>query len=96
MPPETICQHLFISGHVQGVGYRASLETAARNLQLAGWVRNRHDGRVEALVQGPAAAVQALVRWCHRGPPAARVDVVATVARPVDPALTALHCVATA
>lgn len=96
MQTETICQHLFISGHVQGVGYRASLETTARRLQLAGWVRNRHDGRVEAVVQGPAVAVQSLVQWCHRGPPAARVDAVTTTVRPVDPALTTLHCVATA
>jgi acylphosphatase len=96
MQAETICQHLFISGRVQGVGFRASLESTARGLQLAGWVRNCHDGRVEALVQGPPPAVDALVQWCHRGPPAARVDAVAAADRPVDPFLTALHCVASA
>jgi len=96
MPHETLCQHLFISGHVQGVGFRASLESAACSLQLAGWVRNRRDGRVEALVQGPETAVLALVQWCQRGPPAARVDAVTTSARPMDPELTALHCIATA
>ncbi|MCW5629567.1 MAG: acylphosphatase [Rhodoferax sp.] len=96
MDPETVCQHLFISGHVQGVYFRASLESTARTLQLAGWVRNRRDGRVEAMVQGPAAAVESLVQWCHQGPPAARVDAVQATARPVDPTLVALHCVATA
>ncbi|MCW5641701.1 MAG: acylphosphatase [Rhodoferax sp.] len=96
MHPETVCQHLFISGHVQGVYFRASLESTARTLQLAGWVRNRRDGRVEAMVQGPAAAVESLVQWCHQGPPAARVDTVQATAQPVDPTLVALHCVATA
>ncbi len=95
MHPETVCQHLFISGHVQGVFFRASLESTARTLHLDGWVRNRRDGRVEAVVQGPPAAVDALVQWCHQGPPAARVDAVTASARPVDPALVALHCVAT-
>jgi acylphosphatase len=96
VPTETIiCQHLFISGHVQGVGFRASLEATARGLQLAGWVRNRHDGRVEAVVQGPAHAVGSLVQWCHHGPTAARVDAVQVLPRSVDGALTALHCVAT-
>ena len=96
MDPETVCQHLFISGHVQGVYFRASLESTARTLQLAGWVRNRRDGRVEAMVQGPAAAVESLVQWCHQGPPAARADAVQATAQPVDPTLVALHCVATA
>ena len=96
MDPETVCQHLFISGHVQGVYFRASLESTARTLHLAGWVRNRRDGRVEAMVQGPAAAVESLVQWCHQGPPAARVDAVQATAQPVDPTLVALHCVATA
>lgn len=96
MPTETVCQHLFISGRVQGVGFRASLESVAIGLQLAGWVRNRRDGRVEALVQGPAPAVETLVRWCHRGPPAARVDAVQVSTHSIDGNLSALHCVATA
>ena len=48
------------------------------------------------MVQGPAAAVESLVQWCHQGPPAARVDAVQATAQPVDPTLVALHCVATA
>jgi acylphosphatase len=96
MPTPSICQHLRILGVVQGVGFRASLESTARTLQLAGWVRNCRDGSVEAVVQGTEPAVEALVAWCRRGPPAARVDAVHNTARPLDPELTALHCVASA
>ena len=51
----------------------------ARRLGLAGWVRNRLDGRVEALFEGEADAVDAMVRWCHRGPPHAHVEAVLDV-----------------
>ncbi len=67
---------LLISGEVQGVGYRYWTVKEARRLGLGGWVRNLPDGRVEAEVEGERAAVGALVRWCHAGPPAARVDGV--------------------
>ena len=67
---------LRIHGIVQGVGYRNALHAQARHLGLAGWVRNRSDGTVEALVAGPAAAVDAIVEWARRGPPAARVSQV--------------------
>lgn len=96
MPSETVCQHLFITGHVQGVGYRAALESTARGLNLSGWVRNLHDGRVEALVQGPAPAVARLVQWCHRGPPMERVDAVQARDHAIDAALAPMHCIATA
>lgn len=69
-------QRLLISGRVQGVGYRASAAGQGRGLGLRGWVRNLRDGRVEALVEGPEADVEAFVAWCRRGPPAARVDDV--------------------
>jgi acylphosphatase len=68
--------HLVISGRVQGVAFRAYTEDEARRLGVKGWVRNLPDGRVEAEAEGERAAVEALVAWCQRGPPAARVDEV--------------------
>ena len=69
-----ITRHLHIEGHVQHVGFRWSLVEKANALGLAGWVRNRQDGSVEAEVSGPIEAVDALTIWAHRGPPQARVD----------------------
>lgn len=71
-----VCRHLVIRGLVQGVGYRWSLCAEAETLGLTGWVRNRRDGSVEALIHGPADAVAALVGWARRGPAAARVDAI--------------------
>jgi acylphosphatase len=65
-----------IEGRVQGVGYRAFAEMAAIELELSGWVRNRRDGSVEAVVQGEAEAVAEMLRRFHQGPPGARVDAV--------------------
>ena len=71
-----VTKQLRISGLVQGVGFRYSLAREARALGLAGWVRNRRDGTVEALLQGSAEAVDKLISWSRRGPPGARVDFV--------------------
>jgi len=62
-----------IRGRVQGVFFRASTEREARRAGVAGWVRNRSDGSVEAAFEGPAQAVEALLDFCRRGPPGARV-----------------------
>lgn len=67
---------LTISGRVQGVGYRDWTITTAQRLGLTGWVRNRMDGAVEALIVGDDNAVGQMIDACRRGPPAARVDDV--------------------
>jgi len=72
-----MAKRLLVTGLVQGVGYRYSFERQAITLGLRGWVRNRRDGAVEAEVDGDAAAVDAIIKWAHQGPPASRVDHVA-------------------
>jgi acylphosphatase len=69
-----VARRLEISGRVQGVGFRYFLTHAARQHGLRGWVRNRRDGRVEALLIGEEAGVAAATEECRRGPPQARVD----------------------
>jgi acylphosphatase len=72
----TMCRHLLIHGRVQGVGFRWSLRAEALALGLSGWVRNRRDGSVEALIRGTPEAVEALTAWAYDGPPGARVERV--------------------
>jgi acylphosphatase len=83
-----IARRLSIHGRVQGVGYRESMIDAALACGVAGWVRNRADGTVEALVQGEAAAVERMIDWSRRGPPAARVTRVDAADVQVSPAHT--------
>ena len=65
-----------VRGRVQGVGYRESCVVEASALGVTGWVRNRRDGSVEAVLQGRADAVERMCAWLRRGPPMARVDDV--------------------
>ncbi len=67
-------QRLQIEGRVQGVWFRESMCREAERLGVAGWVRNRPDGSVEAVIQGSAEAVDTLIEWARTGPPLARVD----------------------
>ena len=69
-------RRLLIRGRVQGVGYRYAMVDAARELGIAGWVRNRSDGCVEALVQGEPQQIDAIVAWARKGPRGARVDAI--------------------
>lgn len=69
-----IARRVLISGRVQGVNFRWAAVREATRLGVHGWVRNLHDGRVEALVEGDQAAVDRMVQWLRIGPPAARVD----------------------
>ena len=68
--------HLFISGRVQGVFFRANMRRVAKEHGVKGWVRNLPDGRVEAVLEGPEDAVKKVIEWAHRGPPLARVERV--------------------
>lgn len=69
-------RRLLIYGRVQGVGFRASLASEAERLGLTGWVRNRRDGAVEAVVSGGEPDLSKLIEWAHRGPISARVTGV--------------------
>ncbi len=71
-----VTKHLLIHGRVQGVAYRDSMRVRAQDLNVIGWVRNRRDGCVEAMVQGTPEDVESMIAWAHRGPPAARVTKV--------------------
>lgn len=68
--------HVFVSGKVQGVYYRATTRDTAGEAGVDGWVKNLADGRVEAVFEGERAAVESMVEWCHTGSQNARVDGV--------------------
>ncbi|MDS0292893.1 acylphosphatase [Halogeometricum luteum] len=76
MSDERTRAHVFVTGTVQGVYYRASTRDAARERNLDGWVKNLDDGRVEAVFEGPADSVEEMVEWCHTGSEAAEVESV--------------------
>lgn len=68
-----VARQIRVSGRVQGVGYRVSLQHVARKHGVTGWVRNRTDGTVEAVLQGTPDVVAAVIAWARRGPPGAQV-----------------------
>lgn len=73
---DLIRKHAFVTGRVQGVGYRFTAESTGTSMGLTGWVRNLADGRVETEFQGDAASVNQFMAWLHDGPPSARVTDV--------------------
>lgn len=66
--------HVYVSGKVQGVYYRASTAKKAQSLGLSGWVKNLADGRVELFAQGPSEPLEKLITWCKKGPVLAKVS----------------------
>ncbi|MGA2520390.1 MAG: acylphosphatase [Acidimicrobiales bacterium] len=82
--PAVVRWRVRVHGRVQGVGFRASCARRAVAAGVGGWVRNTEDGDVEAVFEGPVPAVDALVTWCHDGPPMARVRGVEVDAESPD------------
>lgn len=68
--------HVFVSGRVQGVFFRVETRSEAMKRNVAGWVRNTSEGRVEAIFEGEKADVEQLINFCRRGPPGARVTEI--------------------
>ncbi|WP_440771722.1 acylphosphatase [Natronorubrum sp. DTA28] len=68
--------HVFVTGTVQGVYYRANTRDTALEKGIDGWVKNLEDGRVEAIFEGPEEDVESMIEWCHTGSPAAEVEDV--------------------
>jgi acylphosphatase len=80
--PGRVRRHVWVSGTVQGVWFRETCRREAARVGVDGWVRNRQDGRVEAVFEGSPHAVASLVSWCNHGPPRAKVEDVTVVDEP--------------
>ena len=76
MSEQRVRAHVFVTGKVQGVFFRASTREKAQDCGVDGWVQNLDDGRVEAVFAGPTSAVETMIEWCHTGPPAASAQNV--------------------
>lgn len=83
-PQKPFRVHVYISGKVQGVGYRFSTVQQAKRLGIQGWVRNLRDGRVEAVFEGDTSVVEEMVKWCHSGPASASVEKVAVTQEEIE------------
>jgi acylphosphatase len=81
---ERVRAHVFVSGRVQGVTYRATTRREAVERGVDGWVRNLADGRVEAVFEGPDDAVEGMLEYCHEGPTRARVNDVTVEHEPPE------------
>ncbi|MDZ7850588.1 MAG: acylphosphatase [Halodesulfurarchaeum sp.] len=82
--PDRKRAHVYVSGRVQGVYFRANTRDQARKRDVDGWVKNLADGRVEAVFEGEPAAVESMIEWCHEGSPAAEVsDVTVSTEEPI-------------
>jgi acylphosphatase len=84
MGEQPVRRRVRVEGRVQGVWFRGATQAQARALGLAGWVRNRPDGSVEAVFEGPRAAVEHALAFCRRGPPAAHVERVEVADEPPE------------
>lgn len=76
MSGEKVRAHVYISGEVQGIGFRGFLERLANSKGITGWVRNLDDGRVEAIFEGDEEKVKYVLERCHRGPPFSKVNEI--------------------
>ena len=76
------CIHVYIKGRVQGVFFRAETQRVAQGFNITGWVRNMADGRVEVVLEGEDTNVDNMIKWCHVGPPTARVEKFLTEEEP--------------
>jgi acylphosphatase len=84
MSDERVRRRVVVRGRVQGVWFRGSTQRRARTLGLAGWVRNRPDGSVEAVFEGSRPAVEAALAFCREGPPGARVEGIELREEPLE------------
>jgi acylphosphatase len=84
MPEESVRRRVHVSGRVQGVWFRESCRGEAELLGVTGWIRNREDGRVEAVFEGPPGSVQALIDWCRVGPSQADVEALEIMEEPPE------------
>jgi acylphosphatase len=79
---DVVRRRVLVSGRVQGVFFRDACRHEAKAAGVRGWVRNRGDGQVEAVFEGPAPAVERMIAWCHVGPPRASVTAVQVTEEP--------------